>query len=98
MEGALKRRGVKKKNYKLLKINKINNIQKFYIINAILHRSKIKYFKGTNFRGIDFLVFLREMFVQVLIFMYFTPKVIATGIFLINGTPSVRWNLLEGGS
>ena len=82
----------------MLKINQINKIQKFYIINAILHRNKIKYFKGTNFRGIDFLVLLREIFVQVLIFMYFTPKVIATGIFFINGTPSVMWKLLEGGS
>ena len=65
------------------------------IINAILHRYYIKYFKETNFHGIDFLVLLREIFVQVLIFMYFTPKVTVTGIFLINATPSVRWYLYE---
>ena len=64
------------------------------MINAILHRYKIQYFKGPNFRGIDF----REIFVQVLIFMYFTTKVTVTGIFLIKATPSVRWLLLEGGS
>ena len=57
----------------------------------------MKYFKGTNFRGIDVLVLLREIFLQVLIFMYFTPKVTVTGIFLINASPSVRWHLLEGG-
>ena len=66
------------------------------VINAILHRYKIKYFKGTNFHGINFLVLLREICEQVLIFMYFTPKVTVTGIFLINATPSVRWHLLEG--
>ena len=59
-------------------------------MNAILHRYKIKYFKGTNLRGIEFLVLLREIFVQVSIFMYFTPTVTATGIFLIRATPSVR--------
>ena len=69
-----------------------------YIINAILHRYKMKYFKGTSFHGIDFLVLLREIFEQVLIFMYFIPKVTVTGIFLIRATLSVRWNLLEGGS
>ena len=47
----------------------------------MLHRCKIKYFKGTYFRGIDFLVLLKEIFVPVLIFMYFTPKVTVTGIF-----------------
>ena len=57
----------------------------------------MKYFKGTNFRGIDVLVLLREIFLQVLIFMYFTPKVTVTGIFLINASPSVRWHLIEGG-
>ena len=57
------------------------------IINAILHQFKLKYFKGTNFHGIDFLVLLREIFVQVLIFMDFTQKVSVTGIFLINATP-----------
>ena len=57
------------------------------MINAMLHRYKIKYFKGTSFCGIDFLVLLREIFVQVLIFMYFPPKVTVTGIFLINTTP-----------
>ena len=57
----------------------------------------MKYFKGTNFRGIDVLALLREIFLQVLIFMYFTPKVTVTGIFLINASPSVRWHLLEGG-
>ena len=60
-----------------------------------IHPYKRKNFKGTNFRGIDFLVLLREIFVQVLIFMYFTQKVTVTGIFLINVTPSVRWHLLE---
>ena len=96
MERALKRRGVKTfRNYK--KINKINKIQKLRIINTILHRYKIKYFKGTNLCGIDFLVLLMEMFVQVLIFMYFTPTVTVTRIFLINPNPSVRWRLSEGG-
>ena len=38
------------------------------------------------------------VFQEVLIFMYFTTEVAATGIFLINATPSVRWHLLEGGS
>ena len=75
-------------------INKINKIQKLCVINAILHQYKIKYFKGTNFRGIDFLVLLREIFVQVLIFMYFTPKVTVTGIFLINAISSVKWHFL----
>ena len=64
---------------------------------TILHRHKIKYFKGTNLRGIDFLILLMEIFVQVLILMYFTPTVTVTEIFLINATPSVRWRLLEGG-
>ena len=52
--------------------------------------------QGNNFRGIDFLVLLKEIFVQVLIFMDFTTKVTVTGIFLINATPYVRWHLLEG--
>ena len=84
------------------KINKINKIQKLWIINAIQYWYKIKYFKGTNLRGIDFLVLLGEIFVQVLSFMYFNPTV--TEIFFINATlppppppPSVRWRLLEGG-
>ena len=34
---------------------------------------------------------------QALIFMYFTPTVTVTGIFLINAIPSLRWRLLEGG-
>ena len=83
---------------KILKINKINKIQKLCIVNAMLHRYKIKYFKGTNICGIDFLVSLMEIFVRVLIFTYFTPKVFVTGIFLIKTTPSVRWHLLEAGS
>ena len=62
----------------------------------MLNRNKIKYSKGTNLRGIDFLVLLREIFVQVLICMYFTPTVTGTEIFLINAIPSVRWRLLEG--
>ena len=65
------------------------------VINAILHR----YIKRSTlneliyFRGIDFLVLLREIFVQVSIFI--SPTV--TGIFSINATPSVSWDLLEGG-
>ena len=62
-----------------------------------INRYKIKYFKGTNFCGIDFLVLPREIFAQVLIFIYFTAAVTVTGIFSINATPSVRWRLLEGG-
>ena len=62
------------------------------------HRYKIKYFKETNFCSIDFLVLPREIFKQILIFMYFTAKVTVTGIFLINAIPFVRWHLLEGGS
>ena len=67
------------------------------MVTAILHRYKIKHFKGTKFRAIDFLVLLKDIFVQVLIFMDFTTKVTVTGIFLINPTPYVRWHLLEGG-
>ena len=58
----------------------------------------LQYFRGTNFRGIDFLVLLRVIFLQVLILTYFTPKVTVTRIFLINTNPSVRWHLLEGDS
>ena len=68
------------------------------VINAILHRYKIKHFEGINFRGIDLLVLLKEIFVQVLIIMYLTPIVTVTGTFLISATPSVRWCLLAGGS
>ena len=71
MEGSLKRTGVRK-FWKLYKINKINKIENLCIINTILHQYKTKYFKKTNFRGIDFLDLLREIFVQLLIFMYFT--------------------------
>ena len=42
---------------------------------------KIKNIKGTNFCDINFMVLRRKIFVQVLIFMYFTPKVTVTGIF-----------------
>ena len=42
------------------------------------------------------LVLLTTIFVQVLTFMYFTPKVTVTGIFLIDTTPSLKWNFLEG--
>ena len=87
MERAFKKKGV----------NKINKIQKLCIINSILHRYEIKYFKGTNFRGIDFLVLLSEFFMRVLIFMYSTPKVTVTEIFLIKAAPSVRWHFLERG-
>ena len=93
MEGALKRRGVKK--LEIVK-NKINKIQKLCVINAILQRYKIKYFKGTNFYDGDFLALLREIFVQLLIFMNFTNCYL-TGIFSINDTPSARWRLFEGG-
>ena len=65
-------------------------------MNAILHRYKIKYLKGTYLRGIDFLVLLKKIFVQVSIFMYFIEIVIVTGIFLINAISSVRWLFLEG--
>ena len=61
----------------------------------MLHRYEIKYFEGTNLRGNDFLVLVKEIFVQILIFMYFTPPVTVTGIFLITATPSVKWRLLE---
>ena len=77
-------------------IDKTNKIQKLCIINAILHRYKIKYFKGTNFRGIEFQVLLREIFAQVLNVMYFTPKVTVTGIFLINATP-LRGGIIRRG-
>ena len=50
------------------------------MVTAILHRYKIKHFKGTKFRAIDFLVLLKDIFVQVLIFMDFTTKVTVTGI------------------
>ena len=43
-------------------------------INAILHRYKIKSFKGINFRSIAFLLLLREIFVEGLNFMYFIIK------------------------
>ena len=66
------------------------------MINAILRRYKRKYFKGTNFCGIVFLVLLKEIFVQVLIFMDFAKKETVTGIFLINATHYVRWHLLDG--
>ena len=61
------------------------------------YRYRIKYFEGTNLRGIDFLVLIKEFFVWVLIFMYFGSTVTVNGIFLVNATPSVRWPLLEGG-
>ena len=61
------------------------------------YRYRIKYFEGTNLRGIDFLVLIKEFFVRVLIFMYFGSTVTVTGIFLVNATPSVRWPLLAGG-
>ena len=93
MEEALKKRGVKKfRNFK-----KLIKLIKFRSCNAMLHRYKIKHFKGTNFHGIDFLLLLGDVFAQVLIFIYFTPTVTVTGIFLINVTPSVRWRLLQEG-
>ena len=52
----------------------------------MLHRYKIKYFKGTNFCGADSLVLPWEIFEQVLILIYFTPTVTVTRIFLINAT------------
>ena len=55
---------------------------------------KIKNVKGTNFCDINFMVLRRKIFVQVLIFMYFTPKVTVTGIFLINAISSVKWYFL----
>ena len=53
--------------------------------NAMLHRYEIKHCKGTNFCGTDFLVLLREIFVQVLIFIVFHQTV--PGLFSINATP-----------
>ena len=74
---------------------KLTNLIEYIKIYGSPVTHKCKRIRGTNFRGIDLLVLLRDIFVQVLIFMYFTPTVIVTGISLINATPSVMWRLLE---
>ena len=96
MEGVFKSRGVKE-IYKSWKNNEINKIQKLCVINAILNQYKIKYFKGTNFRGIDFLVWPSEIFVQILIFMYFTPKVAVTGNIFNKGYPVCEVTFIRRG-